>query len=266
MRLNPFTKKKPLVSVLRFDGVIQGGARMRSHTINDASTAQLIERAFKRGKPRAVALAVNSPGGAPAQASLIGTRIRSMAKETSVPVYAFVEDLAASGGYWIAAAADKIYVDSCSIVGSIGVVSSSFGMHKLLERHGIERRLHTSGDEKSFLDPFLPEKPEDVARLRQIQSQLHDTFINHVKSRRGDRLVGDDLFTGNFWLGDKAVQLGLADGVGHLKPTVEALIGEQVRFKHYVRKSRFPLDFGSQLASGFISDFEERVARARFGG
>ena len=265
MKLLPFVNKKPLVSVLRFEGIIQSSARMRSSSLSDAAMAALIERAFKKGKPRAVAVVVNSPGGSPVQSSMIGARIRRMSTETKTPVYAFVEDLAASGGYWIAAAADSIFVDSCSIVGSIGVISSSFGFHGLLGKSGIERRLYTSGEEKSLLDPFLPQKPEDVVRLREVQSQIHEAFIDHVKACRGQRLKSDDLFTGRFWLGQQAVELGLVDGIGHLGPKMKEMFGEKVKFRNYARKRKFIPDFGAQISASVISDFEERAARARFG-
>ena len=254
-----------MVSVLRFEGIIQSSARMRSAYLSDSAMAAVIERAFKKGKPRAVAVVVNSPGGSPVQSSMIGARIRQMSKETKIPVYAFVEDLAASGGYWIAAAADSIYVDSCSIVGSIGVISSSFGFHDLLGKSGIERRLYTSGEEKSLLDPFLPQKPEDIARLRDVQGQIHETFINHVKECRGQRLKSDDLFTGRFWLGQQAVELGLVDGIGHLVPKMKETFGDQVKFRHYARKKKFFPDFGTQISAAVISALEERAARARFG-
>lgn len=265
MNFNPFARKRPLVSVLRFEGIIQSGARMRSTFLSDAAMASTIERAFKKGKPRAVAVVVNSPGGSPVQSSMIGARIRQMSKETKVPVYAFVEDLAASGGYWIAAAADSIYVDSCSIVGSIGVVTSSFGFQDLLGKSGIERRLYTSGDEKSMLDPFLPQKAEDVARLKDVQGQVHEAFINHVKECRGPRLQSDDLFTGRFWLGQQAVELGLVDGIGHLVPKMKETFGEKVKFRHFARKKKIFPDFGAQLSDAVISAFEERAARAQFG-
>ena len=175
-----------------------------------------------RGKPVAVALVINSPGGSPVQSSLIGARIRRLAEEKNVPVYAFVEDVAASGGYRLASAADEIWIDPGSVLGSIGVISAGFGAHELISRNGIERRLYTAGKSKSLMDPFSPEKDEDVTRLKAILEQLHDVFIEHVKSRRGDKLVEtDELFTGEVWLGNKAVEQGLADGVGHLVPKDE---------------------------------------------
>ncbi|TMV62506.1 S49 family peptidase, partial [Thioclava sp. BHET1] len=170
----PFLKTPPRVAVLRLSGVIAAGRR---GGLNDAALAPLIERAFAKGKPAAVALVINSPGGSPVQTALIAARIRRLSAEKGVPVHAFVEDIAASGGYWLACAADQIWIDDSSIVGSIGVISSSFGFHELIARHGIERRVHTAGASKSFMDPFRPEKPEDVARLKALQEPIHDAFI-----------------------------------------------------------------------------------------
>jgi serine protease SohB len=204
--------------------------RFGAPALTDAGLAPLIEAAFARGKPKAVALAINSPGGSPAQSSLIAARIRRLADEKGVPVHAFVEDVAASGGYWLATAADRIHVDPNSIVGSIGVISASFGFQELIARHGIERRVHTAGEDKSLLDPFRPERPEDVERLKRLQAQIHDNFIAQVKARRGDRLSGGDLFTGDIWVGQAGVDAGLADAVGHLVPTMRALFGDKVAF------------------------------------
>ena len=184
-RFIPFLKSNPRVSVIRLQGMIATGNR---GTLNDASTAQMIEKAFRKGKPDAVALVINSPGGSPSQSSLIGARIRRLAEEKEIRVYAFVEDVAASGGYWLASAADEIWVDENSIVGSIGVISAGFGAPVFLARQGIERRVHTSGKSKSTLDPFLPQKDEDVARLKDILEDLHSGFIAYVKERRGDKL------------------------------------------------------------------------------
>jgi serine protease SohB len=218
------------VTVLRLEGVIGAAARFGAPALTDAGLAPLIEAAFRRGKPKAVALAINSPGGSAAQSSLIAARIRRLAEEKQVPVHAFVEDVAASGGYWLATAADQIHVDANSIVGSIGVISASFGFQELIARHGIERRVHTAGEDKSMLDPFRPERAEDVERLKRLQAQIHDNFIAQVKARRGARLSGDDLFSGEFWVGQRGIELGLADGIGHLVPVMQALYGEKVRF------------------------------------
>ena len=182
----PFLKSAPTVAVLRLSGAIGASGR---GALNDQSLAPTIEKAFARGKPAAVALVINSPGGSPVQSSLIGARIRRLAEEKEVPVIAFVEDVAASGGYWLAVAADEIYADRNSILGSIGVIYASFGAHELLSKHGVERRVHTAGQSKSMLDPFRPEKPEDVDRLKDLLEQTHENFIAHVKERRGDAIV-----------------------------------------------------------------------------
>ncbi|MCY3878713.1 MAG: S49 family peptidase [Rhodobacteraceae bacterium] len=238
---------------------------MRTAFLSDSAMSDILDRAFRKGKPKAVALVVNSPGGSPAQSSLIGTRIRRLADETEIPVYAFIEDVAASGGYWIAAAADTVYADSCSIVGSIGVVYSGFGFHRLLDKSGIERRIYTAGDEKSMLDAFSPEKPADVARLKDIQGQIHELFIAHVKARRGSRISDEDLYSGRFWLGQRAAELGLVDGIAHLEPKMKELFGARVKFRHYARRRKIFSSIGSQFTDALINDLEERAARARYG-
>jgi serine protease SohB len=224
-------RRRDLVTVLRLEGVIGLGPRLGSPALTDAGLAPLIEAAFRRGRPKAVALAVNSPGGSPAQSSLIAARIRRLADETKVPVLAFVEDVAASGGYWLATAADEIHVDANSILGSIGVISASFGFQDFIARHGIERRVHTAGEDKSLLDPFRSERPEDVERLKRLQAAIHVNFIEQVRARRGARLASADLFTGDVWVGRAAVELGLADGIGHLVPVMKARYGDKVRFR-----------------------------------
>ena len=198
-----------------------------------AALEPVIERAFKLPRLEAVALSVNSPGGSAAQSDLICRRIRDLAEEKEVPIFAFCEDVAASGGYWLACAADEIYARETSIVGSIGVISAGFGFPELLQRIGVERRLHTAGDKKSMLDPFLAEKPKDVTRLKGIQKELHGVFQDLVRERRGARLKGDDktLFSGEFWTGAKAVELGLVDGIGELRQTLRARYGDKVALK-----------------------------------
>jgi serine protease SohB len=259
----PLIDRGPLVAVIRLNGMIGSGGRAQ---LNDETLAPIIEKAFKRGKPRAVALVINSPGGAPVQSSLIAARIRRLAEEKSVHVHAFVEDVAASGGYWLASAADDIWVDEGSIVGSLGVISAGFGAPVFLARQGIERRVYTAGASKSMLDPFLPEKEEDVTRLRGLLDQMHDSFKRHVKARRGDRLADrQDLFTGEFWLGGRAVELGLVDGVAHLMPKLKELYGDKVRVSNYSRKRPFFLRFGAGMADQAFAAVEERAAYARFG-
>ena len=206
----------PVVSLVRLHGVITPttGPVPRS-VINSVSTEKVLERAFAPARLAAVALLVNSPGGSPTQSALVADRIRGLAAEHDVPVLAFCEDVAASGGYWLACAADEIYAHATSIVGSIGVISQSFGLEGLLQRIGVERRLYTAGEAKSRLDPFLPEKPEDVVWLRGLQDQLHEMFRDWVVTRRGDRLASDiELFNGEVWTGARAAEVGLVDGLG----------------------------------------------------
>jgi serine protease SohB len=262
-RFIPFMKSAPVVAVVRLSGMIASGSR---GTLNDQLLAPLLERAFTRGKPSAVALAINSPGGSPVQSSLIGARIRRLAEEKSVPVYAFVEDVAASGGYWLASAADEIWADPSSILGSIGVISAGFGAHELLDRYGVERRVYTAGKSKSMLDPFRPENPEDVERLKSILEDLHGNFIGQIKDRRGGKLAGEtDLFTGEIWLAERAKALGLIDGIGHLVPKMKERFGDKVRFRRYQARRSFLQRFGAQIVADAFSGLEERAAYARFG-
>ncbi|MDJ0893865.1 MAG: S49 family peptidase [Alphaproteobacteria bacterium] len=226
--------RSPVVSVLRLSGVIAAGAMpLGRRGLNLATYAPAIERAFKMRHVKAVALAVNSPGGSPVQSALLHDRIRQLAEEKEIPVYAFCEDVAASGGYWIASAADEIYADENSIVGSIGVISGSFGLKGLIERFGVDRRLYTAGDKKSLLDPFLDEKPTDVERLRAVLDGLHESFKDHVRIRREGKLGGDDqtLFSGEFWLAPKAQELGLIDGIGNLRGVMRSKFGKKVKFR-----------------------------------
>jgi signal peptide peptidase SppA len=212
----------PVVAVVKLHGVITPTpSPLARGTININTVESALTRAFDHERLRAVALAINSPGGAPTQSALVGERIRELAKRKRVPVLAFCEDVAASGGYWLACAADEIYAHSSSLVGSIGVVTAGFGLNGLLERVGVERRVYTAGAHKVRLDPFRPEKDEDVEWLKSLQTQLHDQFVGWVKDRRGDRLNSDDdLFTGEVWTGAKAAELGLIDGVGNLREVI----------------------------------------------
>jgi signal peptide peptidase SppA len=213
---------KPVVSVVKLHGVITPTPSPLSRgTININPVEQALTKAFDHDRLSAVVLAVNSPGGAPTQSALVAERIRELADKKKVPVIAFCEDVAASGGYWLACAADEIYAHSSSLVGSIGVVTAGFGLNGLLERIGVDRRVYTAGAHKVRLDPFRPEKDEDVEWLKGLQSQLHEQFVSWVKQRRGDRLGdGDDLFTGEVWTGAKAAELGLVDGVGNLRAVI----------------------------------------------
>ena len=265
VKLLPPYRNQPTVAVIRLHGVIGGGSRLSGGALNDAGLAPVIERAFAKGKPVAVALSINSPGGSPVQSSLIAARIRRLADEKDIPVYAFCEDVAASGGYWLATAGDSIFVDPSSIVGSIGVISASFGLDQFIERHGIERRVHTAGEDKSMLDPFRPERAEDVERLKSLQATIHANFIDQVKSRRGQRLIRDDIFTGEIWAGQAAVDLGLADGIGHLIPKMKEFFGDKTRFTvAQPRRSLFQR-LGGPGVEDAIGAVEDRLTWARFG-
>jgi serine protease SohB len=214
----------------------------------------------------AVALEINSPGGSPVQSSLIGARIRRLAEEKKIPVIAFVEDVAASGGYWLAAAADEIYADPSSMVGSIGVISAGFGAHELLARQGVERRVYTAGKSKSMLDPFRPEQPDDVARLKTLLEDIHANFIDHIQTRRSGKLDAEaDIFTGEVWLAKKAHALGLIDGIGHLKPMLKERFGDKVQLRRYGLRRPFLSRFGARMMDDAISSIEERAAYAQFG-
>ncbi|MCB2095448.1 MAG: S49 family peptidase [Rhodobacteraceae bacterium] len=264
-RFIPFVKSPPRVAVIRLQGVIAAAGRA-SAGLNDANLGPVIEKAFAKGKPAAVALAINSPGGSPVQSALIAARIRRLAVEKKIPVHAFVEDIAASGGYWLATAGDDIWVDPSSVTGSIGVISAGFGFPELLARHGVERRVHTAGESKSFLDPFRAEKPEDVKRLKDILEPIHEAFKAQVSARRRAKLPADrDLFTGEVWVGQAAVDIGLADGVAHLVPKLIELYGAKVRMVPYgVKRSLFQR-FGGRILGDMMDEIEERALWSRFG-
>jgi signal peptide peptidase SppA len=224
-----FRHPPPVVTVVRFDGVI--GPRQSRDALSLASHAPALEKAFAPSGLSAVALAINSPGGSPVQSALLCRRIRQLADERGVPVFAFAEDVAASGGYWLALAADEIYGEEASLLGSIGVVTSTFGVNRLIERFGIERRLHTAGDRKSLLDPFLPEDPSDVARLSALQQDIHDSFKEHVRRRRAGKIdaADDTLFSGEVLTGRMALARGLIDGIGDLRSVMRSRFGDNVR-------------------------------------
>lgn len=256
-------RRAPRVNLVRLQGMIAPEGRGR---LSDAAVAPLLEKAFRAGRPRAVGLVINSPGGSPVQSALIGARIRRLAEETETPVHAFVEDAAASGGYWIASAADDIHCDPASILGSIGVISAGFGLHEAIARLGVERRVHTAGRSKSQLDPFRPETPEDIARLDDLLGQMHQVFIDHVKARRGDRLNPEtDLFDGRFWLGAEAVRLGLADGLGHAVPVLKRLYGSKVQTRVFGPRRRMLSRFGLSLTEQAGAALEESALWARLG-
>ena len=285
LRLIPiarFREAPPRVAVLRLAGVIGGAGGPLRQGLALSRLETVINQAFELDGLKAIALAVNSPGGSPVQSALIAGRLRDLAAEKGVPILAFCEDVAASGGYWLAAAGDEIFVQESSILGSIGVISASFGFQGLIDRLGIERRLHTAGAKKSMLDPFRPENSDDIARLKAIQAEIHDDFKAWVKARRGDRLKADSetLFSGEFWTGSKAIELGLADAKGELRQTLRARFGEKVKIipirpRQPWWRGRMGLTMGGgsaffnswsgNLADDLLAAAEERALWARFG-
>ncbi|MGM0586004.1 MAG: S49 family peptidase [Pseudomonadota bacterium] len=265
--LRRITRRAPRISVVRLYGAIGLPGRGPSG-LSDEGVGEAVERAFD-ARPVAVALAVNSPGGSPTQSALIAARIRRKAQEKRVPVFAFCEDVAASGGYWLACAGDEIWVDANSLIGSIGVIYAGFGFTDALGRLGVERRVHTAGERKVMLDPFQPERTEDVERLLDLQRDIHDNFIAHVRARRGHRLAEADLFQGDVWTGGRAVELGLADGLGHLRAVMQAKFGEEAVFREFQPKrgllQRIGLPGGSELAGETAAALEARLMWSRYG-
>ena len=276
-----WTKSRPLVPVLRFTGPI-GMTMPLKPGLTLSTVASAIDKAFSMRGAKAVAIQINSPGGSAVQSTLIYKRLRALAEEKDLKVYVFAEDVAASGGYMLALAGDEIYADESSIVGSIGVISATFGFPGLLEKIGVERRVYTAGTNKDTLDPFLPEKPADVKRIKAIQQDVHAAFIDMVKTRRGDKLTKADkeLFTGEFWSGKTAAELGLIDGLADLRSKMRELFGEDVRFRlvvpstSWLRRKRGVfasagrLDFSlwpDGLAADVISAVEARALWSRFG-
>ncbi|MCR6486283.1 S49 family peptidase [Amycolatopsis sp. OK19-0408] len=262
-------ERKDVVAVVKLHGVITPSpSPLARGAINLATVESALTRAFGHERLKAVALLVNSPGGAPTQSGLVAERIRQLADEKQVPVLAFCEDVAASGGYWLACAADEIFAHRTSMVGSIGVISGGFGFTGLLERFGIERRLHTAGANKSRLDPFSPEKPEDVEWLKKMHTQLHDLFVGWVKERRGTRLTDvEDLFTGDVWLGQKALDLGLIDGLGSLRQIITQRYPDaEISVAEPKRPLLARLGVGAPAAASAVLDaVTHKAAWSRFG-
>ncbi|THD71212.1 MAG: S49 family peptidase [Bradyrhizobium sp.] len=274
-------RNNAVVPVVRLSGVIGAVTPLRPG-MSLASVAKTLERAFSTRNAKAVALVINSPGGSPVQSRQIYLRIRQLAAEKKLPVLVFVEDVAASGGYMLACAGDEIFCDPSSILGSIGVVGGSFGFQELIKKIGVERRLYTAGAHKAMLDPFLPEDPDDVARLKAIQREIHAIFIALVKQSRGDRLRGADdvLFTGEYWAGETSVSFGLADAIGDLRSTLRARYGEKVQTpliapamgmlsgligRRSAGTAALSLDGLPALPDELISALETRAIWAKFG-
>ncbi len=265
---------RPRVAVLRLSGTIGALSPLRPG-LSIATLGPALERAFAMPRIEAVALIVNSPGGSPAQSHLIYRRIRQLAAEKDVPVFAFVEDVAASGGYMIACAADEIVADPTSLVGSIGVVSAGFGFDRLIERIGVERRVHTQGEAKAMLDPFRPEDPADVERLKRIQADVQALFTALVSERRPKLSPGENLFTGAVWSGRQALPLGLVDALGDLRGTLRARYGDKVDLRlvadakgsllgRLLRRGT-PGSVAAALPEAALAALEERAAWARYG-
>ena len=269
--------RNPVVAVVRLAGIISEGRNpLRRGELNLSSMGPTLERAFGLPQVRAVALQINSPGGSPVQSALIQRRIRQLAAEKNISVVAFAEDVAASGGYWLACAGDEIYADANSIIGSIGVISAGFGLQEVIARFGIERRVHSAGDRKAMLDPFKAEDPEDVKRLKSIQTEIHDNFKALVRERRQSKLTApeDELFNGDVWTGRRAQELGLIDDLGDLRTVMRQRYGDKVRF-HPVGdragwlRRRFAVDSRSSdpvyWGESLLASIEARVMWGRFG-
>ena len=258
------------IPTLRLSGVIGQAGFMRSG-LNITSLDKLIDKLFADKKSPAVALIINSPGGSPTQSSLIAEKIIKKSKEKNKKVISFVEDVAASGGYWLACASDEIYIDTNSILGSIGVISPGFGFVELIKKIGIERRVYTSGKSKSFLDPFKEEKEEDISRLKNIQEQIHENFISYVKNRRGSKIQEkdfDEVFSGLFWVGKKAIDLGLADGLGSIYDIIQQRFGKKAKIKIIDQKKSFiQRKLSSSLldSESIMQKIEEKAMWSKFG-
>lgn len=263
-------KKTNTINVIRLQGAIMAGSGLRAG-LNAKDLEPLLKRAFKKGVS-GVALAINCPGGSPVQSSLIAARIIALGAEKKIPVYAFCEDVAASGGYWLACAADEIYADESSIVGSIGVIAAGFGFVDAIKKLGVERRVYTSGTSKSILDPFKPEKEEDVKRLLDLQEDVHEGFKAYVRKRRLGKLKAEEseLFTGAFWTGKRGLELGLIDGLGHMIEVLRRKFGEDVEIieisapKGWGLK-RLGLGSATELPDAAFNALETRALYGRFG-
>ena len=265
-----FIKKKPIVPVLRFDGVIGTGGGFGKGRINAENLETSIKKAFSENKPSAVAIIINSPGGSPVQSSLIYQRVRYLADKKDVPILVFIEDVAASGGYWLSCIGDEIFADKASIVGSIGVISASFGFTEAIEKLGVERRVYTTGKSKGSLDPFKPERPEDVKMLKNIMNDTQKAFNDLVNHRRGKKLKDDGtIFTGAFWSGEQALELGLIDGIGEIRSVLRERFGSKVKLKYITKKKGFISGILqsslSPLVKNVINEIDNNTHWKRFG-
>ena len=276
--IGDFLKPSKKISVVKMSGIIAESG-FRGKGISFSKFDDVLEKAFDKSGLEAVALIINSPGGSPAQSMLIGDKIRKLSEEKKVPVYAFVEDVAASGGYWLACAADEIYALPVSIVGSIGVISTGFGLEDFIEKHNIKRRVYTAGTQKSFLDIFSEEKEEDIKRLKVSLNSIHDEFKGWVRSRRGDRIKGtdEDLFEGQFWVAREIAETGLIDGYGNYHEILKEKFGKEIKLVDISpKKSMFSFGGGDvsivnkdiqieNFAYALVEKVEEKSIYSRYG-
>ena len=277
LRLISFCSRSPVISVVRLSGAIGGGSLRKGLSL--ARVANQLEAAFSGRRTRAVAILVNSPGGSPVQADLIQRRIRDLSDEHKIPVFAFCEDVAASGGYWIALAASEIHANPSSVIGSIGVISAGFGFDKAIDKLGIERRVYASGPMKGMLDPFRAENQQDIDHLRRVQQDIFEDFCDEVRRRRSSRLTAEEpeLFNGAFWTGKRALELGLIDGLGDMQSTMRERFGQNIRFHFHDQRRSFLQrltnatggrgEAGSvmTLADDLLEELEVRMLWRRFG-
>ncbi len=265
-----FRKKTHTINIIRLEGVIASDGGIGGKRLNGKGLEPLLKKAFKKGVS-GVALAINCPGGSPVQSAIIANRIRALAAENKIPVYAFCEDVAASGGYWLACAADEIYADENSIIGSIGVISGGFGFPNAMKKYGIERRVHTSGESKSTNDPFKPEKPEDVKKLKAMLSEMHETFKAEVRARRKDKLKeSKELFSGAYWTGRKSMDFGLIDGLGHLNEVLKRKFGDKIDLVEIEAPKgwglkRLGFSAATEMPEAILNTLEQRALWQRFG-
>ncbi len=256
---------KTRIAVLRLTGVIGKNSGMRGGGLSLDDLNARIEEAFNFARLAAVCIVINSPGGSPVQSELIAKRIISLSKEKKVPVYSFVEDVAASGGYWLACAGSKIFASKSSIVGSIGVISSGFGLQEAISKIGVERRVYTSGKNKSILDPFMPPKESDIKLIKKLQENVHAHFIDYVKTRRGGKITQSDeiIFNGEFWSGDIAADYGLIDGIDDLYSFINREFGEKIKIEYVKAKESWVKRklgvFSNLLAKAFTSEIKKSV-------
>ncbi|MDE2445534.1 MAG: S49 family peptidase [Alphaproteobacteria bacterium] len=263
-------RKSHTIHILRLEGAIVAERSLGGKAINGKSLEPLLKKAFRKNVS-AVALAINCPGGSPVQSAIIASRIRALSAEHKIPVYAFCEDVAASGGYWLACAADEIYADENSIVGSIGVIAGGFGFPQAMKKLGVERRVHTSGESKSTNDPFKPEKPEDVKKLKAMLEDMHESFKAMVRARREGKLKDTkELFSGAYWTGRKSLDLGLIDGLGHLEPVMRHKFGDKIDLVEIEAPKgwglkRLGFSAATELPEAVLNTLETRALWQRFG-